>query len=188
MESAMEDARAPAPSGLELVQDFVNTADLEQGTDVLAAPESCRDWLVAHDLLVKDVGLDVSDLEALRDVREAIRAVLRENNDGTLGAAALERLNRAAKDVSLRVMFDAGGAHLDPQAPGVGRAIGRLLAVIYQSMLLGTWTRLKVCRSDDCQWAFYDHSKNRSGAWCTMASCGNKTKTRAYRRRKSAIS
>ncbi|MGH2778535.1 MAG: CGNR zinc finger domain-containing protein, partial [Actinomycetota bacterium] len=31
--------------------------------------------------------------------------------------------------------------------------------------------------------AFYDHSKNRSGKWCTMRVCGNRAKTRAYRER-----
>ncbi len=40
-----------------------------------------------------------------------------------------------------------------------------------------------VCSSDTCQWAFYDRSKNRSGRWCSMQVCGNRTKTRAYRAR-----
>jgi len=38
----------------------------------------------------------------------------------------------------------------------------------------------------DCQWAFYDRSKNRSGRWCSMRTCGNRTKTRAYRTRRRA--
>ena len=45
----------------------------------------------------------------------------------------------------------------------------------------GTWRRLKACREDTCQWAFYDRSKNRSGTWCSMAVCGNRAKARAYR-------
>ena len=35
----------------------------------------------------------------------------------------------------------------------------------------------------DCRWAFYDGSKNRSGRWCDMASCGNRMKARAFRER-----
>jgi predicted RNA-binding Zn ribbon-like protein len=50
----------------------------------------------------------------------------------------------------------------------------------------GTFARLKSCRNHDCRWAFYDYSKNRSASWCSMQLCGNRTKTRAYRRRHSA--
>ena len=46
-----------------------------------------------------------------------------------------------------------------------------------------SWQRVKACRADDCRWAFYDRSRNRSGVWCDMAVCGNRAKVRAYRRR-----
>jgi predicted RNA-binding Zn ribbon-like protein len=51
-------------------------------------------------------------------------------------------------------------------------------------MLDGTWERLKACRN--CRWSFYDYSPNRSGTWCSMQLCGNRRKTRAYRKRKRA--
>ncbi|HKC76276.1 MAG TPA: CGNR zinc finger domain-containing protein [Chloroflexota bacterium] len=44
--------------------------------------------------------------------------------------------------------------------------------------------RLKICRNETCRWAFYDYSKNRSGAWCTMAVCGSRSKARTYRQRR----
>ena len=59
------------------------------------------------------------------------------------------------------------------------------MAIAYESMVAGTWSRLKVCPADDCQWAFYDHSKNRSGTWCSMQVCGNRAKVRAYRERRA---
>jgi len=49
----------------------------------------------------------------------------------------------------------------------------------------GTWARVKACVADDCQWAFYDSSRNRSGRWCDMAVCGNREKVRTYRSRQS---
>ena len=52
-------------------------------------------------------------------------------------------------------------------------------------MATGTWERLKVCRQESCRWAFYDNTKNRSGVWCNMASCGNRAKARAYRARRA---
>ena len=48
----------------------------------------------------------------------------------------------------------------------------------------GEWTRLKICPADDCQWAFYDRSRNRSATWCDMKVCGNRHKVREYRERR----
>ena len=53
----------------------------------------------------------------------------------------------------------------------------------YGAWLAGTWPRLKGCAQ--CEWVFFDRSKNRSGTWCSMTICGNRTKNRAYRRRRS---
>jgi predicted RNA-binding Zn ribbon-like protein len=50
----------------------------------------------------------------------------------------------------------------------------------------GTWERLKACPRDCCLWAFYDTSKNRSKRWCSMESCGNVEKARAFRYRQRA--
>ena len=46
-----------------------------------------------------------------------------------------------------------------------------------------TWARLKACPAEDCQWAFYDHSRNRSGTWCEIGKCGNRAKARRFRER-----
>ncbi|TKA12045.1 hypothetical protein FCI23_09025 [Actinacidiphila oryziradicis] len=63
--------------------------------------------------------------------------------------------------------------------------MGRLLSLTAPAGFHGTWRRLKICPSEHCQWAFYDHSKNRSGTWCQMAECGNRAKARAYRNRRT---
>jgi hypothetical protein len=57
------------------------------------------------------------------------------------------------------------------------------LAALLQSSIDGSFRRLKVCRSDTCQWTFYDNSKNGCGTWCSMRSCGSRAKARAYRER-----
>jgi predicted RNA-binding Zn ribbon-like protein len=61
----------------------------------------------------------------------------------------------------------------------------RLLLIIRDGQQDGTWPRLKVCRNDECQWAFYDRSNSRRGAWCDMAVCGNVIKNRNLRARRS---
>jgi predicted RNA-binding Zn ribbon-like protein len=47
----------------------------------------------------------------------------------------------------------------------------------------GSWRRLKVCPGEDCGWAFYEHSRNRTGRWCSMAVCGGHAKARSHYRR-----
>jgi predicted RNA-binding Zn ribbon-like protein len=61
--------------------------------------------------------------------------------------------------------------------------MGRLLAIVADAQEAGTWPRLKACLADDCQWAFYDLSRNRSAVWCDMRVCGNRAKVRGFRER-----
>ena len=41
----------PAPDGLDLVLDFVNTLDLDQGRDELQTPRALSAWLAARGLM-----------------------------------------------------------------------------------------------------------------------------------------
>jgi predicted RNA-binding Zn ribbon-like protein len=75
---------------------------------------------------------------------------------------------------------------LAPSATGVDGALGRILSGVGEAMLVGTWPRLKACRAGECTWAFWDGARNRSRTWCSMAVCGNRTKARAFRRRRAA--
>jgi predicted RNA-binding Zn ribbon-like protein len=178
------------PPGLELVMAFENTFDVDSGQDQLATPAQLADWLAGRDLL--DAGgppPDAGDLATMVEFREAVRALLLANTGEPLDPDAPGTLNRIAAQARLQVGFAGDGrAELAPAAGGVGRPLARLLAIIAAAMADGTWARLKACREDTCQWAFYDRSRNRSGSWCTMAVCGNRAKARAYRRRERAAS
>jgi predicted RNA-binding Zn ribbon-like protein len=180
-----ESSRPPAPGPLALVQAFVNTYDVEPRREELTSPEVLRAWLVDHGLLHDAEPLSDADLHRTLEAREALRALLEANNGAPVDAAAVTTLNRIAEGAHLRVQFERDGhAQLAPAAGGVDTALGRLLAIVSTAMAEGTWARLKVCRSETCRWAFYDYSKNRSGAWCTMAVCGSRVKARTYRKRR----
>lgn len=181
----LESGKLPAPEALAVVQAFVNTIDLEQQRDDLRSPERLRVWLAEHDLFRGAVPVSDADLRRGLEVREAMRAMLEANNGAPLDGSAAVTLNRVAGEVCLHVHIDRHGrAHLEPAAMGVDGALGRLLVAMYGAQADGTWQRLKVCRDDTCRWAFYDTSKNRSGAWCSMAVCGSRAKSRAYRQRR----
>jgi predicted RNA-binding Zn ribbon-like protein len=86
----------------------------------------------------------------------------------------LELLGDLAAPAALRVRF--GPDERPATEPGsegepAKRVVARLLAVVIQAEEKGTWERLKACRNEDCKWAFYDASKNRSGSWCNMSIC-----------------
>lgn len=179
--------RPPAPGSLGLVQAFVNTLDLETGGDELADRPALGAWLAARGLLPPATPVAAADLERAVELRQALRALLLANHDGRPERAALQVLDRTAADARLGPRFRASGRYrLEPATAGVRGALGRVVAAVSEAMDEGTWPRLKACRNDACQWAFYDASRNRSGAWCRMAVCGNRMKVRAFRRRRSA--
>ena len=173
--------RAPAPEPLGLVQRFVNSHDREGARDAFATPESLARWL--RDAGFRVGRLDARDRERVVRLREALRALLLANNGLRLDSRVLALLDREAARTGLAVRFLAGAPALAPRGSGLDRALGEVLAAVFAGMVDGTWPRLKACRRDVCQWAFFDRSKNRSGTWCTMEICGNRTKTRAYWRR-----
>jgi predicted RNA-binding Zn ribbon-like protein len=178
--------RAPAPGPLRLVQEFVNTRDIEAGTDDIASPAGLARWLVGHGLVPEGTALGTADVAAATELREALRALLHAEHGDAADEGAFWTLDRAAQAAGLAPRFGNRGYRLEPApaARGITGALGRIVAAVAAAMDAGTWSRLKACRNDGCEWAFYDASRNRSGAWCTMAVCGNRMKVRAYRRRR----
>jgi predicted RNA-binding Zn ribbon-like protein len=174
-----------APGELAVVRGFVNTLDVDLGTDALADPPALGEWLTGRGLLEPGLAAGAADLRRAVALRGALRELLLSNNDGRpvepSTPAALDAV-AARAGVRLRVGAD-GAARLEAEGAGVDGALGRLLVIVYRAMEAGTWPRLKACRDDTCRWAFYDRSKNRSGHWCTMSVCGNREKARGYRQR-----
>jgi predicted RNA-binding Zn ribbon-like protein len=179
--------RQEAPGELELVRAFVNTLDVESREDELAGPVHVRDWLSSRGLLDPAAEATETDVGNAVAVREALRALLRANNDAARDPSAATTLDAAAQRARLSLRFlPDGSARQEPAAGGVDGALGRLLAVVAAAMAEGTWPRLKACRSETCHWAFYDQARNRSRTWCDMAVCGNRVKARTYRKRRRA--
>jgi predicted RNA-binding Zn ribbon-like protein len=175
-----------APGDLEIVREFVNTREVETESDALSSPRALIAWLGAHGLLQGGTA-SRDDLEAARALREAIRALLLENNGLDIRRGAARTLDRAAAQAGIGLRFDSSGApRLEPAAKGVPGSLGRILAIVATAIADGTWSRLKACRADDCRWAFYDRARNHSRQWCSMEVCGNRTKARAYRARRAA--
>lgn len=181
------DQPTTAPNQLDLVIEFVNTLDIDSGTEQLGDPAALATWLSRHGLTGSTSVVRDRDLEAAIRLREALRTAMIANNGGQDDASSARELETVARRGQLGVHFPAvGSMRLAPDAGGVDGALAALLVPVAHAIEDESWLRAKACRAPDCQWAFYDRSRNRSATWCEMAVCGNRTKVRAYRARTPA--
>jgi predicted RNA-binding Zn ribbon-like protein len=183
------DETEPAPEDLELLRAFLSLHDHEPGNADSLAPDtdSLRWWLETAGQLSPADRVTDEDLRWALEVRAALVQKVRENMDEPRDADAIELLNRAAERTGLRPCFgcpDDRPIHVDEG--GVVGAVGALLGAAFLAELDGRWDRFRLCGDPTCSTVFYDRSRNRSGKWCSMSTCGNRAKVRAFRERQAA--
>jgi predicted RNA-binding Zn ribbon-like protein len=180
--------REKAPGRLALLQRFVNSHnhDFPRDWDRIGTAAKACAWLREKRLVAPGDRVSGADAARLRELREAIRELVIANHGGEPDAAATDVIRGAARSAPLGIAVDdSGRTALEAVRGGVDGAVATLLGIMHEAQLTGDWSRLKGCRQ--CGYAFFDRSKNRSAAWCAMSICGNRTKNRAYyRRRKTA--
>jgi predicted RNA-binding Zn ribbon-like protein len=174
-------SRPPAPGPLALVEEFINSRELPDGDDELATPDQAASWLRSRGTEAEM--LSDRDLRRLTATREALRDLLEAHTGENVDPDVSVRLQKLLGGAAMRPVLSPQGLSLVADTKGAEGFLGRLAAAIIEATLTGTWERLKVCRSDRCRWAYYDHSKNGRGAWCSMRTCGTREKARAYRAR-----
>ena len=157
-ETATEpETEAPEPVlGADLLVGFLNTLDVDEGTDVLDDPAAFDAWCEQN-------GVSAGDRSEAKSVRDALRSFL---DGGTPALPSLELETTCGdRGVALRARTAAEAA----------------VASSVVLSIQGSMGRVKLCAADDCRWAFYDRSKNGSRTWCSMGVCGNRQKARTYR-------
>jgi predicted RNA-binding Zn ribbon-like protein len=180
-------ARTAAPGQLRLVQAFLNTIDREAGRDELDTPSRMAAWLASVRLTSPNGEFDEPDRRRQAELRAAMHDLVAASPGGAAARRAVTTLNEEARQARLGIrLHPTDGYRLMSEGLGVDRVIGDLLVPVLGAMAAGTWLRLKVCANEECGKAFYDGSRNRSGRWCSMARCGNRSKGRVYRQRRTA--
>lgn len=173
---------APEDAVAELLRAFVNTLDLDRGTDALADGGAAQAWLADAGLAAPTGTLGEAEHDRVLGTREAFRAMLVAHAEHGRADEAVEFLNRVADDGGLTLCFSGPArAALDVTCGGLEGVLEELAAIELRAAQDGVWERLKACPADGCHWAFYDASRNRSSRWCDMGTCGNRSK-RASRR------
>src|ERR1700760_3830883 len=180
-----------APAGLALLQELINTrATMSYGADLLATADDAQWWLTealatwsrVSGLPAPTLLISTADLRALRRLRTTFENVIlagaSPEPDGALPPA----------DVPVSLVPDADGwVRIVP----AGRGIRWLASAMWAEALLaqpaGPWSRLKLGHNIDCRAAFFDTSRNNSGVWHDVSTCGNTANLRAFRERKRLL-
>jgi hypothetical protein len=161
-------AQLETENDIGLVLAFLNTCDAESGEDLLDTAEKWGIWCTDQHLGPP------SAIEPAREVRDALRSSV------MIGQTAPVALVRNWPiQVSLRDGI--------PVLAGTD-AVGAILTSAVHLATTGHWDRIKICPAEDCLWAFYDRSRNKSRTWCSMRVCGNREKARSWRERHTTTS
>ena len=167
-----------------MVQDFLNTAGIDgYGPDLLGDAALARDWVAGAvqawsalrglDVPAPDLSdADVSKLRALRDT--IAKLVAGEPSTG----------RRTGAVPATFALSETGEVRLEPAGRGWRWLASALWGEILLSQQHGTWRRIKRCHNHHCASTFYDRSKNNSGVWHDVKTCGNAANLRASRARR----
>jgi hypothetical protein len=122
-----------------------------------------------------------ADRRAITELRDKLRASLSGHDPTAItGLVAAQQWRLAIDTDNFAVRWS-----VDPAS-----SAGDALVIVVDAIVNGTWLRMRAC--PDCQWVFYDTSRNAQRTWCSMTAaggargCGSIAKTRAYRQRQQA--
>ncbi|WNV88914.1 CGNR zinc finger domain-containing protein [Umezawaea sp. Da 62-37] len=173
----------PAPSGLALVQDLLNTTTIGgNGFDLLSDTATTRTWVgAAVAAWTATTGrewvapkVDDNDRVALRALRDTVTAMVEGDEVGGV-----------QRSVTLGVALSPDGiVDLEPRGDGWRPIASAVFLECFLAQRVDTWKRVKTCANPPCAAAFYDHSRNNSGVWHDVKVCGNAVNLRASRARR----
>ena len=157
--------------------------------DELAGPRELGGWMSRRGLLFTGAGITPAMFEAALDLRSSLRDYLqRDPADRRKGRDAVRSLNAALKSFPLVVQArDDRGMVLGPARSDALAGLSAVVAELYDGSINGTLDRLKMCASEECRRVFFDRSKPATRRWCLSSLCGNRMKTRAYRKRRRGL-
>lgn len=148
----------------------------------LRTPSDLARWLAEAELLTHPARVSGSQLAAARELREAINRLARPGAAPEPGDREL--LNRWAARPPLAPQLGAGGSLIWTAQ----RPVEATLAAIARDavdLLTGPLAeRIRECAAPDCALLFVDASRPGRRRWCASEACGNRARTKAYRRRR----
>ncbi len=188
-----DDPERPTPGDVALLERFLNTIDEHtfgqhatkprERRDLFRTPADLRQWLVGEGLLDDHTDFADHDLARARRLRAGLREWLRNRQGLPADKEALDAAMGICR--ALRLHVDLDPLRLAPSAAGLDAALAGIVGQVPVAHASGALARLKICAADDCRFVYYDHSRSRTSRWCSTDVCGNRIKTRRYRRKHS---
>jgi predicted RNA-binding Zn ribbon-like protein len=179
-----------APAGLALLQDLLNTrATMSYAPDLLGNPDDAQRWLSdalatwsrVSALPAPVLLLSSSDMRSLRRLRSTFEGVILA---GT-GRESGQEGSLPPADVPVTLVPESDGwVRIVPAGRGTRWLASALWAEALLAQQAGLWPRLKLCNNVECRAAFFDTSRNNSGVWHDVSTCGNTANLRAFRERR----
>jgi predicted RNA-binding Zn ribbon-like protein len=153
----------------------------------LRTPDELARWLSTANLASRVMSASERDLDDARRLRSAIFDCVTARKDGRRAPRiAVAVLNGFASE-------DAPVSRLTERwrrKTNADRARACLAAVARDAVdVLSTEDprRIRECAASDCSRLFLDRSRPGMRRWCDSATCGNRDKTAAYRRRRKLL-
>jgi predicted RNA-binding Zn ribbon-like protein len=192
----------PAPFGghpaLELCNTWSGWQDppdvdgpVDRRREYLADPDRLAVWLVHHELVDRDDGVALREwfvahptdgAAALADVRRLRSLAYPLLLDPA--AATWPAVATYADDAAAASRLERDGSTFVRRGRGadVGRPVRAVAGAVEQLLTGPDRTAVRACPGTDCGWLFLDRNGRRK--WCSMTSCGNRAKVRAYEERR----
>jgi len=181
-----------APGTLEVARTFLNTwwipNDTRQPSDELASLAAMQHFYATWFEIAAGDGEVAIMPDQVQQLRVDLRSILGTSDIPVLSAWL------ARQPIAVTLACDAAdqpALHYRSAGDQGCQLCAAVLALVVEAIARSTWTRLKAC--PDCQWVFYDHTKNRNKVWCLMTasgpqgrSCGSISKVRSFRARQKA--
>ncbi len=170
----------------DVALDFVATVAERTTTreDQLREPADLAQWLADAGVLDAPPPVTELDLEAARELREAMYEYVVHLTGGPEPSAEVRLiLNRQATGGNVALRLDR---RWKLQRTGdVRSALGVIARQAFFLSEDGRRDAIRWCAGPACTRAFIDRSHGRRRRWCGMSGCGDRAKAAAYRARRA---
>ncbi len=172
--------------------DLLNTLPRVNGelVDLFQSDEDVLHWLERAGFCPEGIPLNApssSLLHAARTLREALRQLVKKRKAGTRGDLSV--LNSFLASAQCQSQLVWGKSHsLTVKRIWQLDTPEQMLAPVAESaadlLATGDFDLVRRCEDESCVLWFYDQTKSHHRRWCSMATCGNRHKVAAYRKRR----
>jgi predicted RNA-binding Zn ribbon-like protein len=174
-----------------LALDILNTVPRIDGelVDLLRSDADVLRWLIRVGWPMNESGAALrsgSLLHAMRALREAIRPLVERQKAGKRAdVATFNDFLAKAQSHMVLVAEKSGGLHVkrEWQERTAEQVLAPLAEAAAEFLVTADFELVRRCESDECVLWFYDRTKSHHRRWCSMATCGNRHKVAAFRRR-----